>query len=45
MITPTLQQKLESRMPAFGVSMSFDEPAILERMGPGWDFVWIDGHR
>jgi 4-hydroxy-2-oxoheptanedioate aldolase len=42
MITPALQQKLEASTPAFGVSMSFDDPAILERMGPGWDFVWID---
>jgi len=42
LVTPTLRKKLDDGAPAFGAFMVFDDPAILESMGTGWDFVWLD---
>jgi 4-hydroxy-2-oxoheptanedioate aldolase len=41
-ITPTLEKKLHDRTPAFGISMVYDDPSVLESVGPGLDFVWVD---
>jgi len=41
-ITQQLLDKLRNDEPVFGVCLKFAAPALLEVMGPGWDFIWID---
>jgi len=42
MIHKRLADKMASHKPAFGTSLRFHDPAIMEMIGGGWDFVWID---
>jgi 4-hydroxy-2-oxoheptanedioate aldolase len=42
MIQPALWDKLHDHKPGFGLAVKFDDPAIVEVIGAGWDFVWLD---
>lgn len=42
MIQQKLATKLQQPKPAFGISLRFHDPAIIETIGGAWDFVWID---
>lgn len=38
----SFREKLESG-PQLGLGMFYPAPGIIERIGPDWDWVWIDG--
>ena len=38
-----LAQGLRDNEPLLGVYYGYPAEGILETIGPGWDFVWIDG--
>ena len=40
---PDLRPKLDSDRPLIGLFNCYPAPGILERIGPDWDFVLIDG--
>ena len=42
MITQALLDKLRARQPAFGFVLTLDAPGILDIVGAGWDFIWVD---
>ena len=42
MIHQRMADRFSARQPAFGTSLRFNDPAIMEMIGGGWDFVWID---
>lgn len=42
MISKRLADKLAQKKPAFGLSLRYHDPAIVELLGKSWDFVWID---
>ena len=38
-----LRQKLYEGQHALGFGLGFPAPGIIECIGPGWDWVWLDG--
>ena len=38
----TIKERLEARSPLLGLSAHYGTPAIIETIGPHWDWVWID---
>jgi len=42
MIQAPLLQLLTNKTPVFGISVRFRDPAIIEALGQGWDFAWVD---
>ena len=42
-MTNTLQQKLKNDVVVLGLNMCFPAAGIIECMGKGWDWLWIDG--
>jgi 4-hydroxy-2-oxoheptanedioate aldolase len=40
MLTPPL---LPEKFPLFGLCVCYPSPGIIERIGPDWDWIWIDG--
>jgi len=42
MIHQRLRDKIGAGRPAYGLSMRFQDPALIELIGAGWDFCWID---
>ncbi len=34
---------LEKGVPQFGLGIMYPSPGVVERIGPDWDWVWIDG--
>jgi 4-hydroxy-2-oxoheptanedioate aldolase len=38
----TIKERLEDRSPLLGLSAHYGTPAIIETIGPHWDWVWID---
>lgn len=40
MLTPML---LPEKYPLFGLCVCYSSPGIIERIGPDWDWIWIDG--
>jgi len=40
MLTPPL---LPEKSPLFGLCVCYPSPGIIERIGPDWDWIWIDG--
>ena len=39
----TALNSLPDRKPLFGLCISYSSPGIIERIGPDWDWIWIDG--
>ena len=39
----SLNQKLKEGKVLLGVNIMYPAPGIVERIGPDWDFLWIDG--
>lgn len=34
---------LPDKTPLFGVCICYPSPGVIERIGPDWDWIWIDG--
>lgn len=43
MHTSTLRAGLAGGRPQIGLSVSYPSPGAIERIGPDWDWIWIDG--
>lgn len=39
----SFRNALESGAPRFGINMMYPLPGAIERIGPDWDWIWIDG--
>lgn len=35
--------RLRSGVPQLGINMMYPSPGAIERIGPDWDWIWIDG--
>ncbi len=42
MLLPRFAEAHSSGRPAFGISLRFHDPALIEMIGAHWDWVWID---
>lgn len=43
MRTISLREEIIARGPLLGLVVMYESPGALERIGPDWDWVWIDG--
>jgi 4-hydroxy-2-oxoheptanedioate aldolase len=39
----SFRDKLEAGIPQIGLFTQYDSASILERIGPNWDWIWLDG--
>jgi len=39
----TLHEKLKTGKPVLGCCVMYPSPGVVERIGPDWDWLWIDG--
>lgn len=39
----TLRKALQKGGPKLGMCISYPAPGIIERIGPDWDWIWVDG--
>ena len=42
-MTTKSTNKNSSKSPKFGINCMYPAPGIIERIGPDWDWIWIDG--
>lgn len=42
-ITKSFRETLTTGTPQLGVCVTYPSPGVIERIGPDWDWVWIDG--
>jgi 4-hydroxy-2-oxoheptanedioate aldolase len=38
-----LQKKMQENRPALGFCIAYPSPGVIERIGPDWDWIWLDG--
>ena len=39
----SLRSRLAGGTPQFGLSVMYPSPGVVERIGPDWDWIWLDG--
>ncbi len=42
-MTEVTQYSIDTNRPAFGFGVAYPAVGIIERVGPDWDWLWIDG--
>ncbi len=40
---PSFREALQSGTPQLGLCIMYPSPGVIERIGPEWDWMWIDG--
>ncbi len=40
---PSFRDTLKSNTPQLGLCIMYPSPGVIERIGPDWDWIWIDG--
>lgn len=40
---PSLRAALQKNVPQIGLNIMYPSPGVVERIGPDWDWIWLDG--